>query len=319
MATDEKLRQLAEDCARKKKLDCMLGDLQERRKTLQLNVQRLERAKHKEQSDVDKLEGHSLAAFFYGVIGKMDEKLTQERQEAYAARVRYDAAIQELTALEEEIQDREEEREKLLGCEQRYQEYQWHYQQELREKQSRLKAAGGKTAENILHLEEKLNWLCQQKRETQEAICAGEAALAGADRVLSSLDDANGWATWDMFGGGLMTDIMKYSRLDDAQAAVGELQIQLGRFKTELADVRIDADMRVNVDGFLRFADCFFDNLFTDWAVMDEINQSRSQVFKTRGQIEEVLRGLHSAFHQMEGEAEQVQGELDQLVQVSVL
>lgn len=317
MSTSEELRQLAEACARKKRLDDMLEDLRERRETLGRQAQYLERAKEKEESDVDRLEGRSLAAFFYGVIGKMDEKLTQERQEAYAARVRYDAAIQELSALEEEIQGREEEREKLLGCEQRYQECQQRYQQELREKQSRLKAAGGKTAETILQLEEKLNWLCQQNRETQEAICAGEAALAGTDHVLSSLDGAKDWATWDMFGGGLITDMMKYSRLDDAQAAVEELQIQLGRFKTELADVRIDADMRVNVDGFLRFADCFFDNLFTDWAVMDEISQSCSQVLKTRRQIEEVLSGLRAAFRQMEGEAEQVRSELDQLVQRS--
>ena len=31
---------------------------------------------------MDRLEGHSLAAFFYQVIGKMDEKLDKERQEA---------------------------------------------------------------------------------------------------------------------------------------------------------------------------------------------------------------------------------------------
>ena len=44
----------------------------------------LERTKLAEQADVDRLEGRSLAAFFYGVVGKMDEKLTQERAEAYA-------------------------------------------------------------------------------------------------------------------------------------------------------------------------------------------------------------------------------------------
>ena len=43
--------------------------------------------KRQEQADVDRLEGHSLATFFYQVIGKMDEKLDKERQEAYAARV----------------------------------------------------------------------------------------------------------------------------------------------------------------------------------------------------------------------------------------
>lgn len=49
------------------------------------NVQALEKAKQSEQADVDRLEGRTLAAFFYNAIGKMEEKLTQERREAYAA------------------------------------------------------------------------------------------------------------------------------------------------------------------------------------------------------------------------------------------
>ena len=55
------------------------------------------------RQDVDRLEGRSLSAFFYNVIGKMDEKLTQEKQEAYAARVKYDAAARELAGIEEDL------------------------------------------------------------------------------------------------------------------------------------------------------------------------------------------------------------------------
>ena len=42
----------------------------------------------------------SLAAFFYHAVGRLDEQLDKERQEAYAAQVKYDAAAQELTALD---------------------------------------------------------------------------------------------------------------------------------------------------------------------------------------------------------------------------
>ena len=73
-----------------------------------------------EQADVDRLEGRSLAAFFYNVVGKMDEKLTQERQEAYAARVRYDAAARELAGSEEDLARCHAELEELDGCEERY-------------------------------------------------------------------------------------------------------------------------------------------------------------------------------------------------------
>lgn len=70
--------------------------------------------------------------------------------------------------------------------------------------------------------------------------------------------------------------------------------MELRRFKTELTDVSIDAEMQVKMDGFLRFADYFFDGLFADWAVMDHIENSQKQVSQTRRQVEEVLASLES-------------------------
>ena len=85
--------------------------------------------------------------------------------------------------------------------------------------------------------------LQNQKRELQEAISAGQIALECTDRILESLGSAEGWGTWDLFGGGIIADMAKHSHLDDAQAMVEELQTQLRRFKTELADVTISAEV----------------------------------------------------------------------------
>jgi len=106
----------------------------------------------------------------------------------------------------------------------------------------------------------------------------------------------------------------KHSHLDEAQSSIEYLQSQLRRFKTELADVTIHADMQVNVDGFLRFADYFFDGLFADWAVMDKINQSKSQVQSTKSQIETVLFRLDSMLIAVEREQTLVKDKLDALV-----
>ena len=78
-------------------------------------------------------------------------------------------------------------------------------------------------------------------------------------------------------GGGLMADLAKYEELDDAQEQIEQLQVELRRFKTELSDVEIAADLQVTVDSFLKFADFFFDGLFADWAVLDHINQAQSR------------------------------------------
>lgn len=304
---DEKLQQLQEQMARSKQLEAMIKELRNQRDSLAAQVRELESIKLEEQADVDRLEGRSLAAFFYNVIGKMDEQLDKERQEAYAARVKYDAAARELEGVEADLRRYESELSALRGCEHRYDEV-------LKEKADAIKAAGGSNGEEILKLEERNAFLESQKKELQEAISAGNAALSTTQQVLSSLDSAEGWGTWDLFGGGLVADLAKHSHLDEAQGAIEQLQSQLRRFKTELADVTIQADMQVNVDGFLRFADYFFDGLFADWAVLDKINQSQSQVQNTKSQIASVLSRLDSMMRTLEQEQVQIKSKLDTLV-----
>lgn len=304
---DEQLRELQAQCTRKKKLEASAAELRTQRDTYRLRAQELEQSFQQEQADVDRLEGRSLSAFFYNVIGKMDEKLTQEKQEAYAARVKYDAAARELAGIEEDLHRCEAELESLQGCESRYEAV-------LKEKIQAVKKAGGDVAEQILKLEERTAYLESQKRELEEAVSAGRAALTTADQIADSLDSAEGWGTWDLFGGGLISDLAKHSHLDDAQASVEFLQSQLRRFKTELSDVTISADFQVNIDGFLRVADYLFDGIFADWTVLDQIHQSQAQIQNTRSQICNVLDYLHALMDQTAAEQADLRHELEELV-----
>lgn len=309
---DEQLKQLHGQVVRMHQLQAMTDELRAQRTSLSAQVRELETIKLEEQSDVERLEGGSLASFFYNVIGKMDERLNKEREEAYAARVKYDAAARELDAVERDLERCTAELGKLHGCEQRYETV-------LSEKASAVKAAGGADAEEMLRMEERDAFLEEQKRELSEAITAGNHALSTANQVLSSLDSAESWGTWDLFGGGLISDLAKHSHLDEAQSAIEHLQSQLRQFKTELADVTIHADLQVNVDGFLRFADYFFDGLFADWAVLDKISQSKSQVQSTKNQIESVLSRLFSMTEAAEREQAEIKDKFNRLVREAKL
>ena len=69
-------------------------------------IKKLEKASRAEQADVDRLERGSLAAFFYQMIGRREEQLDKEREEACAARVRYDAAARELASIDADLERR---------------------------------------------------------------------------------------------------------------------------------------------------------------------------------------------------------------------
>lgn len=276
-----------EEIAKKESLNKKLSQLQLQREDLQHHVDKLKKIMYNEQADVESLEHTNLKSIFYGMIGKKQEKLDKEKLEAYTAKLKYDSAVYELKVLEQDIINIKAQLNKIS-------EYEYKYSEFLKEKVEKIKLSGSFEALEIMKLEEQIANKKNYKKEINEAILAGEKALISANNVLSSLDSAEDWGTFDLFGGGVISDMVKHNHLDEAQNKVEQLQSDLRRFKTELTDVTINSDIKVNIDGFLRFADYFFDNFFTDWAVLDKINESQENVKNTKRQIEEVISRLHS-------------------------
>ena len=299
---------LQQKVAQKPLLESKLYELHTQRRQYDNQVIYLRVAFRKEQEDVEKLEGRSLANYFYQVIGKLDDKLDQERKEAYAAKVKLDAAERELAGIESDIKEIQEQITDVLVAEARYKDA-------LELKRRQLKDSGTQVADQILSMEERIAALQAQKQEIREAISAGYSARSTADRILSEIEDADGWNTWDIFGGGgIITHMAKHGHLDEAQNLVQELQSQLRRFKTELADVQISANMQVNIDGFQRFADYFFDGLFADWAVGDKISQSLSSVSNTKSEINRMLDKLNDMERAVDQKIQQKKTKLEQFV-----
>ena len=302
------LLELQQKAAMKPALEAKLNELRKQRNKFDRDIISLRGAFRKEQEDEEKLEGRSLANYFFQVVGKLDEKLDQERKEAYAAKVKLDAAERELAGIEADISDIQSQLNEIRVAEDQYKE-------ELEKKHAALKASGTPAADQIIGLEQKIAALEAQKREIKEAISAGYSAKGTADQILSELESADGWNTWDILGGGgIITHMAKHGHLDEAQELVSQLQSKLRRFKTELADIQITADMQVNVDGFLRFADYFFDGLFADWAVGDRISQSQSSVSGTKRQIERTLDKLRDMEKGSDQGIASVKSQLDDLI-----
>ena len=250
-AFDEKLQQLQTQVARSEKLRAMVGELYQLIDQLSAQERELRTIRAREQADVDKLEGRTLAAFFCGLAGNKEERLEKERQETRAAAVKHDAVVLQLREAQAELEARHNEWKSLEGCEARYQEA-------LREKAQVLKAADSVRGAEILRLEEEIGRLDRKRVELTEALQAGWQAQAQAEQVAAQLDSAESWGTRDVLGGGMLADMAKYDHLDRAQGEVEQLQLCLNRFKAELADVTIYADIQVQIDDFLRFASILY-------------------------------------------------------------
>lgn len=150
------------------------------------------------------------------------------------------------------------------------------------------------TGEQILLLTEELGKAKNNLSEIDEAIRAGEAVSSHIDIALNSLNSAEGWGTWDLLGGGLVSDLMKHSHIDEAKGEAEVIQRQLSQFRTELADVRIQNDIQIETDGFGKFADFFFDGLIADWCMQSRISESKGSFESVKLQVNRVLTKLGS-------------------------
>ena len=306
---DSELQRLQSEIMEKQRTDAKLSDLFLQQSDLEKRRDELEKVKRKEQDDVDRLNARSLTAFFYRATGKMGEKLTKEEAEAYAAAVKYDAAKNELQAVNNDIEYCQRRLSDLQDCEQQYERV-------LKEKTEQIKQSGVPEAGRIMQIENEIAFLENQQKEIQEAINAGNQAFYIAQKILEDLDSAKNWSTFDLMGGGLIADMAKYDKLNKVQDQIQNLQNALRGFRTELADVteRISGDLYVEIGDFLHFADNLFDGLFTDWMVYDKINDSRNRTMQTSDQIQKILGQLNEMDNDLCSKKDNLKEELKQTV-----
>ena len=306
---DSELQRLQSEIMEKQRTDAKLSDLFLQQSDLEKRTDELEKIMRKEQDDVDRLNARSLTAFFYRATGKMGEKLTKEEAEAYAAAVKYDAAKNELQAVNNDIEYCQRRLSDLQDCEQQYERV-------LKEKTEQIKQSGVPEAGRIMQIENEIAFLENQQKEIQEAINAGNQAFYIARKILEDLNSAKNWSTFDLMGGGLIADMAKYDKLNKVQDQIQDLQNALRGFRTELADVteRISGNLYVEIEDFLHFADYFFDGLFTDWMVYDKINDSRNRTMQTSDQIQKILGQLNEMDNDLCSKKDNLKEELKQTV-----
>lgn len=303
----KRLRELQEKKQRKAHLDAIRSELAKQQRELSDKTISLKGAMVNEQADVDRLERGGLVSMFYELLGSKEKKLEKERQEAYAARMKYEAALREQTEVEHRLSRAVEEYRRVRDCEQEYSAL-------LNALLEEVRAAGDSRSEEIVGIEQEIGQHNEVIREISEALAAANEASSAANTVLQHLEDAESWATWDILGGGLISDIAKHSALDSAQDAVNVLQSKLRSFKTELVDVNMEANVQISVEGFLSFADFFFDGFFMDYAVMDHIEKAIAEVRVTKEQIKGVMDTLRMMQKQREAEVHRLRERIEQLV-----
>ena len=281
MEHDARLGLLRLRLDRMTQLEAAMGDLIVQRIELGVKVRELEAVKNSIQS---KAQGGSLAHFFYDVVYHRGEMMALEDAiRVSTAGVKYDIAVKEYNYVCSLIDRFQAERDTHNYS---YQEY-----DEARSRKiAHFKSMGKENVEELIDLEERIEGYAKQLREIGEAAAVGERALASAGELIDGLNSTDSLGVFKFEGERTADEWIAV--FDEAQGWIEKLQIELRDFKTELADVTINSDIRRQSDDYLKFADTFLDHLFSDWAIQKQRAETRYYVEDLRDSVQAMLAQL---------------------------
>lgn len=283
---NSRLEELLQKKNRYNKITSMVNALKKQQEEQEKTAYYLKIELDKEQSDVDKLEGKNLTSLFMKVLGSKEKQLDKERQEFLSVKLKYDEAVYQIEDTKNQIRSLLSERSDLSSSEREYEELLAEKQRMVFEDNSEISGAKSRLEQEILNCKAVI-------KELDEAICEGKKVVTIIDKTMGSLDSAEGWGVWDTFaGGGLVSSLVKHSHIDDAKRFVRDMQRQISKFKIELTDVNMTAKVEIDIDGFVKFSDFFFDGLIADWVVQSRIEKSISSVREVKRQINLALGKL---------------------------
>lgn len=249
------------------------------------NAIRYEAAKEtfvKESEDVEKLQAESLSTFLKRLVGSYDKNLDKEMQEQLAAKMELDLSSALLLESREQLGTIQTAINQTTARIKQLKELLYRQDTNFRKK--------------ISVEETKRTQLNQELNELDEALAAGEKVLDGIDFALDDLDSADSFSTWDMFtNSSLLFDMMKYDKIDKAEAKMNRLEQLLENYTQELKDLSLDTYLSYEkFSGMSKTFDIFFDNLFSDWDTKSKIGRNIDMLETLETAIEELQSKLEN-------------------------
>ncbi len=281
------------------------ADLQARQDHVGSELEALQAQYQQEQKDVDRLEHLSLSRVFASLKGSREEALTREQAEAHALRVRASDAQARLEAVRNEHQAALNRLDQLASAPDAYAAM-------LAEKERHLTESGDPRRATLLSLADERGRLNAEFAEMNQAMEAADAARQALSVVEDKLGSASGWNTYDtFFGGGMLATAMEHSRLDDAAAAASEADRRMAGLRTDLTELDQVAETSpmITLSSATKFVDLWFNNIFTDLAVRDRIQQGQQNVAQSLQMVSAIEGRLKSQSAEVQSRLSQIEAQ----------
>ncbi|SDW17621.1 hypothetical protein [Paenibacillus sp. CF384] len=246
-----------------------------------------------EQADVERLTGLTMTNLFHTILRSKDEQLDMERQQALQAALKLQEEKQRLADTQDEL--------KRIGVTlAAFSSAEYDYQALMKAKEAALRS-GSFGSEELRKMEEQIAEQTLLVKEIKEAVTAGKRVMASLEDASDSLDKAENWGNWDLWGGGgAISTHIKHNHVDDAKGFIHQANHQLHDFRDELNDLNRSINIVIDISGTLKMADYWFDGLIADWIVQGRIQDSQQQTLDAIHNVRQVLKQLEAEYSKAE-------------------
>jgi hypothetical protein len=262
-----------------------------------------------EEKDVARLEHLSLTRVLAALHGSSEDVLARERAEAEAARYRVAQAQQRLDAAQCELKALEDRQARLAEAPQAY-------ANALAAKEQYLTHSADPRGVRLLELADQRGRLTAELNELRRASTDAGAAVQALGDVRDRLGTAANWSTFDTyFDHGMVANAIKHDRIDQAAQAARAADERLAALRSDLADLGGSEPTAPGLEigaGF-KFADIFFNNIFTDLAVghqirdaQDNVDRSAQQVRAMQDRLSGQITSITGQLHAMDSERQKL-------------
>jgi len=130
------------------------------------------------------------------------------------------------------------------------------------------------------------------EQRVSEALSLINQIIPELDEAESKLKSARNWGFIDMFGGGVLTDLIKHSKISSASSRMNEVNYLMQRLQVCLQGIST-ADYTMQVGRFATFADFLFDGFIFDTYMtskimgsLDQVRELKSRMFRLKSELE---------------------------------
>lgn len=260
------------------KLNNRLEDLSKQIVSKNADINTKKATMESEQSDVHRLENLSIKKIFTDILGSTEEQLQKERQEYLDAVYAYNAAVDELEAIQYEHNLLTNKSKGEVNVDSQLTEL-------IHQKELYLNQKSEAVRRTIRDFDQQISSYQDQLREINEAGSAGNQCVEYLTDLYNDLYQIHNHMNRPKNQRGFFSNMQVKTLLDKSTQMMAKTQTQLNYYNKELRDVFSTLNMSLRITGFDDFLKKFYTFFVMEWVkrrslelVLGDIRQTRNNV-----------------------------------------